>query len=137
MKLFLKYVNVNYQLNHNKTRPNLKYILFHKDNQHFSLITWTSIHVPSKKILLFKQVCNYIAFTFSSQKTLSESKDDMRAYLWVTDDVLNQIRFLNSDKNEELKKAQQIINRIFQRDLYKLVGEKRIKCIDGTVSPVC
>lgn len=85
---------------------------------------------------MFKQVCNYIAFTFSSQKTLSESKDDMKAYLWVTDDVLNQIRFLNSD-DDELKEAQQIINRIYQRDLYKLVGEKRIKCIDGTVSPVC
>lgn len=134
MKLFLKYVNVNYQLNHNKTRPNLKYILFHQDYQHVSLITWTSI--PSWKLLLFEQVCNNIAFTFSSQKTLSESKDDMKAYLWVTDDVLNQIRFLNSD-DDELKEAQQIINRIFQRDLYKLVGEKRIKCIDGTVSPVC
>lgn len=91
---------------------------------------------PILKLLLFKQVCNYIAFTFSSQKTLSESKDDMKAYLWVTDDVLNQIRFLNSD-DDELKEAQQIINRIYQRDLYKLVGEKRIKCIDGNVSPVC
>uniref|UniRef100_A0A8W8JIH1 HD/PDEase domain-containing protein n=1 Tax=Magallana gigas TaxID=29159 RepID=A0A8W8JIH1_MAGGI len=70
-----------------------------------------------------------------NQKTLSESKDDMRAYLWVTDDVLNQIRFLNSDNNVELEEAQQIINRIFQRDLYKLVGEKRMKCIAGTVSP--
>lgn len=70
-----------------------------------------------------------------NQKTLSESIDDMGAYLWVTDEVLNQIRFLNSDENDELKKAQHIINRIFQRDLYKLVGEKRIKCIDGPVSP--
>lgn len=70
----------------------------------------------------------------SNQKTLSESKDDMKAYLWVTDDVLNQIRFLNSD-DDELKEAQKIINRIFQRDLYKLVGEKRMKCIAGTVSP--
>lgn len=61
----------------------------------------------------------------------------MRAYLWVTDDVLNQIRFLNSDDNVELEEAQQIINRIFQRDLYKLVGEKRMKCIAGTVSTVC
>lgn len=88
----------------------------------------TDAFVKANKSLLFPP-------NQQSQKTLSESKDDMRAYLWVTDDVLNQIRFLNSDKNEELKKAQQIINRIFQRDLYKLVGEKRIKCIDGTVSP--
>lgn len=61
----------------------------------------------------------------------------MEAYLWVTDDVLNQIRFLDCEGNDNIRKAQQIIDRIYRRDLYKLVGEKRIKCMDGPVSSVC
>lgn len=56
----------------------------------------------------------------------------MDAYLWVTDDVLQQIRRIdvtpitNPDNRRELQDAQNIIDRIYRRDLYKLIGEKRV-----------
>lgn len=57
----------------------------------------------------------------------------MDTYQGVTDDVLQQIRGLelvtdkNSDKYKDVKAAQDIIDRIYCRDLYKLIGEKRVK----------
>lgn len=56
----------------------------------------------------------------------------MEAYLWVTDDVLNQIRALNPDDNENIKQAQRLIDRIYRRDFYKLIGEKRVKWKRGS-----
>lgn len=73
--------------------------------------------------------CTNICF---SQKCLSESIEDMEAYLWVTDDVLNQIRALNPDNNENIKQAQRLIDRIYRRDFYKLIGEKRVKWKRGS-----
>lgn len=64
------------------------------------------------------------------QIILSESMKDMEAYLWVTDDVLNQIRTLNADGNKKIKKAQEIVDRIYHRDFYKVIGEKRVKWKD-------
>lgn len=64
----------------------------------------------------------------------------MDAYLWVTDDVLQQIRRIdvtpitNPDNRRELQDAQNIIDRIYRRDLYKLIGEKRVKWSNGTKS---
>lgn len=51
----------------------------------------------------------------------------MDAYLWVTDNVLNQIKALDSKKSPEIKKAKKILDRIELRDLYKMIGEKRVK----------
>lgn len=65
-------------------------------------------------------------------KSLSKSTECMDAYLWVTDDVLQQIRRIdvtpitNPDNRRELQDAQNIIDRIYRRDLYKLIGEKRV-----------
>lgn len=64
----------------------------------------------------------------------------MDAYLWVTDDVLQQIRRIdvtpitNPDNRREIQDAQNIIDRIYRRDLYKLIGEKRVKWSNGTKS---
>lgn len=59
--------------------------------------------------------------------------DCMDTYQGVTDDVLQQIRRLEldtdktTDKHKDVKAAQDIIDRIYCRDLYKLIGEKRVK----------
>lgn len=62
----------------------------------------------------------------------------MDAYLWVTDNVLNQIKALDSKtfpgiqkvqetkRAHEIKKAQEIVDRIERRVLYKMIGEKRV-----------
>lgn len=64
----------------------------------------------------------------------------MDAYLWVTDDVLQQIRridetTINDDDNRKnLRDAQNIIDRIYRRDLYTLIGEKRVIWSDDSMS---
>lgn len=64
--------------------------------------------------------------------SLSKSTEYMDAYLWVTDDVLQQIRRIdvttitNPENKSKLKDAQDIIDRIYRRDLYKSIGEKRV-----------
>lgn len=73
-----------------------------------------------------------------NQKCLSDSIDNMDAYLWVTDNVLNQIKALDSKtfpriqkaqeikRAQEIKKAQEIVDRIERRVLYKMICEKRV-----------
>lgn len=59
----------------------------------------------------------------------------MDAYMWATDDVLQQIRYLKpatTDEDSGLEEAQEIIKRIYCRDLYKLIGEKRVKWSSGS-----
>lgn len=64
----------------------------------------------------------------------------MDAYLWVTDDVLQQIRridetTINDDENRKnLRVAQNIIDRIYRRDLYTLIGEKRVIWSEDSMS---
>lgn len=60
------------------------------------------------------------------KKCLSESIDDMDAYLWVTDDVLHKIKTLDGERDAKIKKAKHIVDRIERRDLYKMIGEKRV-----------
>lgn len=58
----------------------------------------------------------------------------MDAYLWVTDDVLHQIRRLKPDGpngDSDLEDAQKIIKRIYCRELYTLIGEKSVKWSTG------
>lgn len=50
----------------------------------------------------------------------------MDTYLWVTDDVLHQIKTLDGDSDAKIKEAKKIISRIEDRDLYKMIGEKRV-----------
>lgn len=60
----------------------------------------------------------------------------MDAYQWVTDDVLQQIRRIEldpSDSTGDVKASQDIIDRIYRRDLYKLIGEKRVKWVKESV----
>lgn len=67
----------------------------------------------------------------------------MDAYLWVTDDVLQQIRRIdvatitNPENKSKLQDAQDIIDRIYRRDLYKSIGEKRVVWSkDSKLAPV-
>lgn len=67
----------------------------------------------------------------------------MDAYLWVTDDVLQQIRRIdlttitNPENHRKLQDAQDIIDRIYRRDLYKSIGEKRVVWSeDSKLAPV-
>lgn len=66
---------------------------------------------------------------------MSESTDDMDAYIWVTDDVFHHIRTLSGD-NAKIKKAQKILDRIFTRDLYKLIGEKKVEFVEKRMAGV-
>ena len=50
----------------------------------------------------------------------------MNAYLWVTDEVLHQIRTLPSNGEKDIVDAKRILDRIHRRDLYRLVGENKI-----------
>lgn len=53
----------------------------------------------------------------------------------MTDDVLQQIRRIeldtikNANEHGDVEAAQDIIDRIYCRDLYKLIGEKRVKWV--------
>lgn len=60
-----------------------------------------------------------------NQKCLSDSMMDMDAYLCVTDDVLHQIKALDSDKSA-IRKAKDIVERIERRDFFKLIAEKKV-----------
>lgn len=65
----------------------------------------------------------------------------MDAYLWVTDDILQQIRRFDPKNNPyescDLEAAHVIIDRIYCRDLYILIGEKRVKWDkDSKMTPV-
>lgn len=64
----------------------------------------------------------------NQQKCLSQSIDDMNAYLCVTDNVLHQIKEFGDSENqpEGIRKAQEIIKRIESRKLYKMIAEKRV-----------
>lgn len=82
-------------------------------------------------------------YSISSWKSLSKSTEYMDAYLWVTDDVLQQIRRIdvttitNLENQNKLKVAQNIIDRIYRRDLYKSIGEKRVVWSkDSKLAPV-
>ena len=57
----------------------------------------------------------------------------MNAYLWVTDDVLHQIRMLPSNGEKDIDDAKGILKRIQRRDLYRLVGENKITWRDPEV----
>lgn len=59
----------------------------------------------------------------------------MDAYLWVTDDVLHQIRRLKPEGpngDSDLEDAKQIIERLYCRKLYTLIGEKSVKWSTGS-----
>lgn len=63
------------------------------------------------------------------RKSLLKSVKDMNAYLWVTDEVLHQIRRLPSKKGKgekDIDEAKGILNRIHRRDFYRLVGENKM-----------
>ena len=57
---------------------------------------------------------------------MSKSVTEMDAYMWVTDDVLHQVRMLPSNVDEDIAEAKRILDRIHRRDLYRLVGENKI-----------
>lgn len=61
-----------------------------------------------------------------NQKCLSDSMMDMDAYLCVTDDVLHQIKALDSDKSAKIRKAKDIVERIERHDFFKLIKEKKV-----------
>jgi hypothetical protein len=53
---------------------------------------------------------------------MSDIVNDMKAYTLLNDGVIHII--LGSNK-KGLEKSKEILNRIFRRDLYRFVGEKR------------
>lgn len=56
--------------------------------------------------------------------SISESIDDMEAYIQLTDHLYHQILYSNA---AELKEARAILQRIEKRDLYKCIGQKVLK----------
>ena len=70
---------------------------------------------------------------------MSKSVDDMGAYLWVTDEVLHQIRTIElqtvvqKNLKTDIEDAIDILDRIHRRDLYRLVGENKITWRDPEV----
>lgn len=89
----------------------------------------------------FSKADNNLTFPSGCQ-SLSKSTENMDAYQWVTDDVLQQIRRIELDliENPEncgnVKDSQHIIDRIYRRDLYKLIGEKRVKWVKESVKNI-
>lgn len=86
----------------------------------------------------FFKADNNLTFPSSCQ-SLSKSTENMDAYQWVTDDVLQQIRRIEldpSDSTGDVKASQDIIDRIYRRDLYKLIGEKRVKWVKESVKNI-
>ncbi|XP_076061781.1 SAM and HD domain containing deoxynucleoside triphosphate triphosphohydrolase falten isoform X4 [Oratosquilla oratoria] len=57
---------------------------------------------------------------------LSDAGIDMSAYVQLTDSVLQQVQW-SRVVNEDMRKAQKIIQRIFTRDLYVFIGETWIE----------
>ncbi|KAM9350986.1 deoxynucleoside triphosphate triphosphohydrolase SAMHD1-like [Symphorus nematophorus] len=62
--------------------------------------------------------------------TLSTAKDDMEAYIKLTDHVFEQILNTSStgqddERDRDLEDARDILNRIRSRDLYRFLGETR------------
>lgn len=89
----------------------------------------------------FFKADNNLTFPSGCQ-SLSKSTENMDAYQWVTDDVLQQIRRIELDLIESpencgnVKDSQHIIDRIYRRDLYKLIGEKRVKWVKESVKNI-
>ncbi|XP_011475493.1 deoxynucleoside triphosphate triphosphohydrolase SAMHD1-like [Oryzias latipes] len=54
--------------------------------------------------------------------TISDAKNDMEAYIQLTDQVTERIL---GSSSPELEQAKNILERIMRRDLYKLVGEAK------------
>lgn len=61
---------------------------------------------------------------------------NMEAYLWVTDEVLHQIKALASN-DPKIRKAKDIVDRIERRDFFKLIGEKKVIMEYAHRSSVC
>ncbi|XP_019205258.1 deoxynucleoside triphosphate triphosphohydrolase SAMHD1 isoform X1 [Oreochromis niloticus] len=61
--------------------------------------------------------------------SLSEAKDDMEAYIKLTDHVIERILHPKEERKEEekLKEATKILQRVVKRDLYRCVGQARKK----------
>lgn len=89
----------------------------------------------------FFKADNNLTFPSGCQ-SLSKSTENMDAYQWVTDDVLQQIRRIELDLTQSpencgnVKDSQHIIDRIYRRDLYKLIGEKRVKWVKEAVENI-
>uniref|UniRef100_A0A8C7X6A4 HD domain-containing protein n=1 Tax=Oryzias sinensis TaxID=183150 RepID=A0A8C7X6A4_9TELE len=68
---------------------------------------------------------NQIQFEGKNEKfyTLSDAKDDMEAYIQLTDQVTERIP---ESSSSEMEQARNILERIMRRDLYKLVGEAKV-----------
>lgn len=86
---------------------------------------------------MVRQHTNIINGNVFSQKCLSDSMMDMDAYLCVTDDVLHQIKALDSDKSAKIRKAKDIVERIERHDFFKLIKEKKVIMGNANRSRVC
>ena len=65
-------------------------------------------------------------FYFRKLFSISHSIDDMQAYTKISDGIFHQIR-LSTDPN--LKPAQDLLDKVSRRDLYKCIG--RAKPVDN------
>lgn len=65
------------------------------------------------------------------------SIDDMDAYLWVTDNVLHQIKALDKNQSDEIRDAIDLVKNIEDRKLYKMIGEKKVIWKKNIGSSVC
>lgn len=55
--------------------------------------------------IIFLIIMVIFFFLYNRQIILFELMKDMEVYLWVIDDVLNQIRIFNVDGNKKIKKV--------------------------------
>ncbi|XP_062570628.1 deoxynucleoside triphosphate triphosphohydrolase SAMHD1-like [Saccostrea cucullata] len=79
-----------------------------------------------------KLTYSYREGTKQKKMPLSDTIKNMEAYSLVTDDVIDRIRFENF-KAKKFQEAKTIINRIFRRDLYKCVVERRVTKVEDEV----
>ena len=90
-------------------------------------LTEIAVSIPFRFVVLTFNtlVIKHIFCWHREQKCLSQSVQDMDAYLWVTDDVFHRIRTLPGNDSEVVE-AKKILERIDCRDFYKLIGEKKV-----------
>ncbi|XP_036067209.1 deoxynucleoside triphosphate triphosphohydrolase SAMHD1-like, partial [Oryzias melastigma] len=118
------------------------YNLFHSRNLLYRRVcqhkVTTSVQIMIKDALLKANEHIKIKGKDGDLLTLSAAKDDMVAYTKLTDQVTERIwalddSGLDSGAVVSLNDARMILEEIMKRNLYKLVGEAKVRRLDKTI----